>query len=114
MRYIPIKKLIHNGVYIIDARNFGIGIWDETEKAFYGRRIKFGDVYLFPEDHWDLGYPHGTAKPFEFIEMFPGNINDNNMKVEYLVNKEIQYSDLIERYENRYQYRNKKILKIVK
>lgn len=114
MRYIPIKKLIYGGVYIIDARNFGIGIWDEIEKAFYGRKITFGLVYLFPEDHWDLGYPHGTARPFKFIEMPPRNINNDDMKLEYLWNKEKQYSDLIERYGERYQYRNKKRLKIAK
>jgi len=69
--YLPMEDCVHGGFYKIRARNFSCGVYDEKQKAFIGIRYKFGDVFLFPEYHWDTGEPHGTCKPKKFIKMCP-------------------------------------------
>ena len=62
---IPIDELIIGAVYLVDARNFNLGIWDGH--AFQGLRYKMGDHYMFPEIHWDADDRYGTAKPIKKI-----------------------------------------------
>ena len=49
--------------YLIDARNADTGVFRSSDNAFIIARHKFGDVFLFPEFHWETGAPYGTAKP---------------------------------------------------
>ena len=69
--YIPIKDCVHGGLYLIRARNFDYGVYNEENKSFIGIRYKFGETFLFAEDHWDIGEPYGTVKPKEFIKQCP-------------------------------------------
>lgn len=64
---IPSSQLLDNGVYIIHARNSIIGIWREKDKAFIIRRSKFNSTYACEEFHFDIGDPHGTAKPLRYL-----------------------------------------------
>lgn len=61
---IPIPELKVRGVYKVDGRNFGYGIW--TGKRFLGRRHKFG-WYLTEELHHDSDPHHGTVMPIKFL-----------------------------------------------
>ena len=65
--YIPIDKCIDKGLYRIRARNFPLAIYNATRKGFKGRRMKFGEAYLFTEIHWDASEHFGTVKPIEFL-----------------------------------------------
>lgn len=69
MTYLPLKDCIPGRVYRIKARNFTLGVFDGRE-GFIGIREKFGHRYLFTEDHWDTGAPHGTVQPIEDIGIF--------------------------------------------
>ena len=63
-RHIPIDKM-EIGNYYCEARNFTTGYWD-GEKFLY-TRYKFGEMFLDSEDHWDVGAPHGTVKPLQYL-----------------------------------------------
>lgn len=67
-KMIKISDMVENGIYIIHARNAWIGIWRSEDKAFIIRRCKFNSIFPFPEYHWDIGPPHGTAKPLKFLD----------------------------------------------
>lgn len=73
-QYIPLDKCIHGRVYMVDARNFSIAVFNSNNNSFIGIRSKFWDTYLFPEDHFDTGEPYGTVKPLEEIEDIPKEI----------------------------------------
>ena len=76
---------LHQGVlYIIDARNAYLGVWNSSTSSFqiarvrYIRRLRQGKMnweargaYLFEEKHWDAGEPLGSAKPLVFVEQVP-------------------------------------------
>lgn len=74
MELIPIDQCKHRGVYRIDCRNLGIGVYDEETKGFTGIRSKFGSKYLFEEYHWDTGAPHGTVDGTEYLHQLPDDI----------------------------------------
>lgn len=71
--YIPLAKCRKGFVYRINSRNLGIGVFDGN-KGFIGIREKFGDRYLFTEDHWDVGAPYGTVHPLEELCQLPAEI----------------------------------------
>jgi hypothetical protein len=72
--WIPEGLCVKYGVYVIEARNFSLGIFD-GEGSFHGARYKYGpDPYLFAERHWDQGAPSGTAKPVRMIEQLPSKL----------------------------------------
>lgn len=57
-------------LYFILARNSYFGVYSAALKTFIIRRVKFGDVFLFPENHWDANsFP--TAAPMEELEKAP-------------------------------------------
>ena len=69
-KWIKIEDCRDGYIYRIYARNGSFGVWNVDEKQFYLRRIKFGDIYTFPEEHWDNRSPYGTAKPINEVEFF--------------------------------------------
>jgi len=76
--YIPLGNCKHSGLYKIYARNFSYGVFNEKDKGFIGMRQKFHLTYLFTEIHWDADETYGTAKPIEFLEWCPLNIDEDN------------------------------------
>lgn len=68
---IPVEELVVRGVYRIHSRNLTIGAFDGY--GFCGIRTKFGDRYTFTEYLWTG--TGGTARPLEFIEMLPDDID---------------------------------------
>ena len=67
-QYIPMNACKEGMIYLIHSRNLICGIYNKGR--FTGLRSKFGEEFLFPEDHWDSGPPYGTAKPIREIEYF--------------------------------------------
>lgn len=91
-------------LYVIDARNSNLGIYNKEELGFVISRHKFSANYLFTEYHWDLGdvQPEmeccGTAKPMKEMGMAPAGMNDEE-KLKYL-NEQIELlKDEINSYE---------------
>ena len=80
MKYIPLDKCRNGYLYRIEARNAGVGIYNEKEKSFTINRLK-GDRFLYPEYHWDTGEPYGTVKPLEEFEEAPGFKDKSNRVV---------------------------------
>lgn len=68
MKYIKIRNLKDGYLYEIDGRTASVGMWSSFKKCFLVSRFKFGDNFLFPEDHWDEG---GTARALKEIEEVP-------------------------------------------
>jgi len=60
--HIPLSACIERHLYVVHARNFRMAVY-QGNSLFLGVRTKFGDRFLFQEDHWDTGEPHGTVKP---------------------------------------------------
>ena len=73
----------HNYVYLIDARNANVGIYDEEQKGFVISRHKFKSNFLFVEYHWDTGEPFGTVKPLKELFEYDGGVTDKE-KLDYL------------------------------
>jgi hypothetical protein len=71
--YIPLDLCKRGHVYRVRSRNLRYAVFD-GEHGFIGIRTKFGDRYLFTEDHWDTGEPHGTVKPYEDSGPVPDGI----------------------------------------
>ncbi len=92
--YLKINELKDGWTYRIFARNAYIGIWQQEEKGFIISRFKFEHNYLFVEDHWDTGAPHGTVKPFFEIEKAP------------LKKDELSYADESPKYHEKLKYLN--------
>ena len=92
--YIPLDKCKHGYLYIIDARNSHIGIYNKYSKGFIILRTKFNHEYLFTEYHWDIGgemKDFGTVKPIEIIEKTNFRITKlfNDFKSERPLNEKI-------------------------
>ena len=65
--YIPLEKCVDGNLYLLDARNFNIGVFFQKESLFIGIRTKFGSRFLDIEFHWDTGPPYGTVIPLELL-----------------------------------------------
>jgi hypothetical protein len=61
----------HGFTYRIHSRNLTVGVYDSRDGSFVGIREKFGNLYLFPEFHYDNGPPYGTVSPVSEIEKCP-------------------------------------------
>ena len=70
---IPLDKCVARHVYRIHSRNLDYGVFDGNV-GFVGLREKFGHLYLFTEDHYDVGAPHGTVSPQEDLGAIPDDI----------------------------------------
>jgi hypothetical protein len=61
---IPLENCKDGYLYVIYARNALLGLYVAKRRGFRISRVKFGNNYEFVEYHWNLGEPHGTAKPY--------------------------------------------------
>lgn len=101
--YIKLEDCKDQGLYVISARNFNLGIYSEKDKGFFGIRTKFNLKFIDIEFHWDSGKKGlfdanvGTVKPLEFLEIFEIPINIKNMYhynddiLDYLNKKQDEY-----------------------
>ena len=78
MEYLKIDQLKAGYLYKIDARNASHGIWLPQRESFAISRIKFGDNFLFEENHWDCE-SFATAKPINEIEKSPFDADNINV-----------------------------------
>ena len=92
---IPVGDCVNGGLYLIHARNFGIGVYKESSKGFIGVREKFGHKFLDTEYHWDVCESHGTVVPEKFLENCPiENLEEGNQELfQWLEQKEREYDD---------------------
>lgn len=82
---IEIINLKDGFLYEIDGRIASVGIWSSFRKCFLVSRFKFGENFLFPEDHWDEG---GTARALKEIEEVPwSHFFTESQVLEYLKEK---------------------------
>jgi hypothetical protein len=88
-------ECVHNGLYLVHARNFSLGVWDASIKEFKGIRCKFGSRFIDDEWHYNRGMPYGTAKPYRLLEMWPGG--DDGQLFEYLDQARERYKTLTEK-----------------
>jgi hypothetical protein len=101
-KWIPMAECVENGIYLVDARNFSIGIWMPSAhlktRTFYfsGIRHKWGSVFIDQEEHWDCGEPHGTAKPYKLLEMYGGPANEDYI-MNHLKHMEIKHRKAVRR-----------------
>jgi len=77
--YIPMAQCKEGFLYIIDARNSKLGIYNEANNSFTISRYKFGSNFLFEEFHWDTGIPYGTAKPLKEITKVPAMSDEEKL-----------------------------------
>ena len=69
---IPLENCKNGYLYVIFARHALLGLFVAKKRGFLISRFKFGYNYEFVEYHWDLGEPHGTAKPYrELLKLEP-------------------------------------------
>jgi hypothetical protein len=72
---IPKTECKDRRLYRIDSRNLNLGVYRAESGGFLGLRLKFGDVFVFEEFHWDEGAPYGTVSPIEELpEELPPDI----------------------------------------
>lgn len=95
MKYLSIAECKDGYLYIIKARNARIGIFEEESGSFIIRRMKFKDIYLFKELHWNIDEHYGTVKPIEELEQAPKFSNDDET-LEYLKTKAEEQDQHIE------------------
>lgn len=87
---IKLPDCKHGYLYQLASRNLRLGVFNEATSGFIGIRIKFDHRFLFTEDHYDTGIPHGTACPLKALKRCP--------KMELIeTNKEL-FSWLIDQY----------------
>jgi len=93
IEYLKMDQLKSGYLYEIEARTAGHGIWIPQKESFIISRIKFGDNFLFEENHFD-SENNGTAKPIKEIEKSPFSDNDINItKLENDNNEYAEYQD---------------------
>ncbi len=73
MSYIPVQDCKDGYLYKLSSRNLGYGVYRKELNGFIGIRVKFSNVYLFTEYHWD-NESFATAKPLEEIEKAPDGL----------------------------------------
>lgn len=72
--YIPLLECKPRTIYRLNSRNLSFGVFTPENNEFIGIREKFGQEYLFAENHYDTGAPYGTVKPKEVIGEVPEDI----------------------------------------
>jgi hypothetical protein len=95
---IRMDKLIDGGLYYIDARNAEYGIWLYNQLGFIIRRLKFTNIFLFVEYHYDTGSPFGTVKPKIFLEKCPFSIEALQIQTNDINDMGYTYEDIILEY----------------
>lgn len=71
MQTIPVEKCRHGYLYAVKARNFTVGLFDETNSSFIGVRHKFNDTFFDMEYHADQGPPYGSCFPLKELRPMP-------------------------------------------
>ena len=66
MRYLKKDELLNYGLYEIKGKYSNVGIWSSNIGVFY----IMVDNEIFTENHYDIGYPYGTAKPLKLKILF--------------------------------------------
>lgn len=94
--YLKLEDCKEGYLYIIIARHAYVGIYDKKKQAFITNRKKFEENFLWDEDHYDTGEPHGTAIPLEEIEEVP-ELKTDEEKLEYLAKKAEELKPEIEK-----------------
>lgn len=59
-KWIPLDKMEDRCVYLVNARNFRLGVW--MDGWMHGVREKWGNRFVDREAHWD--HDGGTCKPW--------------------------------------------------
>ena len=77
--HIPMDQCKEGFLYIIDARNSKLGIYNEADKSFTISRHKFGSNFLFEEFHWDADPSSGTAKPLKEVMKVPAMSDEEKL-----------------------------------
>jgi len=62
-----------------------LGVFNALNSRFIGIRCEWGIDVLGQELHWDVGEPHGTAKP---MELLPDVLSSHVPLVKHLPSKE--------------------------
>ena len=128
--YLKIDQCKHGYLYLILARQSWLGIFDSTATCFKEpapgfliRRIKFTDVFLWVEHHYDCK-SFATAQPIKELELSPFDPSEEKLKelsfeqtekvLQYLEESEKKYSKCIKelldnlktQWENKYDANN--------
>lgn len=93
--YLSPEECKDGYLYLIQARNSLIGIYNEKDKSFTISRVKFTNNYLFDEYLWGNGpkmgdMDFGTVKPFIELEKAPEFEKDED-RLAWLNTKKVQY-----------------------
>lgn len=104
--WLPMPELRDGALYVIDARNTHLGVWQESESGFQiarplfeprpeGRRMVWHHRghYPFVEYHWDTGEPLGTVRPLVFVKDVPETVKDEDDLLAYLIRAEEQITE---------------------
>lgn len=67
---IKLEDCVHRKLYLLDARNLKIGVYDAGSQVFIGIRTKFGSRFLDREFHWDAPM-NATCCPMKVIGELP-------------------------------------------
>lgn len=78
-KYLKKDSLINNGVYLINARNSIIGVWQQQTDSFIVTASTFNETYLHQEEHWDNSYTNGTAQPLKYLNMQLNDVDINTL-----------------------------------
>jgi len=93
--YIPLNECKDRYLYILDARNSSLGVFNKDTNGFIIPRHDYlaGDVYLFEEQHWDNNDNGcGTAMPLKEIKEIPKELEfDSDELLTYLLREKSEY-----------------------
>jgi hypothetical protein len=90
-RRIPLSDVVVGRAYVIYARNGGVGvaIMQDDRMGYELHREKFGSHFLFIEEDWDYGPPHGTAIPLAVVSAEPPR--DGRKRLGWLTAQEAEH-----------------------
>jgi hypothetical protein len=71
---VPLHECKDRWLYRLDARNIRLGVFSKFSSEFVGLRVKFDQVHLDAEYHWDYGGEFASCKPLEALEELPANV----------------------------------------
>ena len=92
-RRVPLADIEIGRVYLINARNGGIGVavLEDGQVGYRLHRVKFERHYLFVEWDWDIGAPHGTAIPMRLLYDLPPE--DDEALLAWLAEREEEHQE---------------------
>lgn len=102
MKKILFEDCEENWLYLIDARNASLGVFQKEAEGFIIARTKFSNTYLFIEIHYDMSEHHGTATPLLKLEKVPfevlykDSIYSDKRLLQWLIEKKEEYKKMID------------------